>query len=127
MAAQYVAYGFRINVYAIDAGGKVSTVALHENSILGPIIIFEFLRPDIFEFLVISAFWIQYRTIQKFSGFAERTGAQVIYLPPAHYVTVSAKHLGQTASYHISIWKHVDIQKIADRFINDDGEIVFVG
>jgi hypothetical protein len=40
MCTQYVTDGFCVGVYAVNAGNEVATVALEEDAVFGPVVVF---------------------------------------------------------------------------------------
>ena len=48
-------------------------------------------------------------------------------LPAAHHVAVSTENLCKTADHNIRVRKDMHIEKIADRFVDDDTKIITVG
>jgi hypothetical protein len=48
------------------------------------------------------------------------------YALSTHDIGGSAKYLRQAAHYDVSIGQYFDVDEIADRFVNNDQEIVFI-
>ena len=48
-------------------------------------------------------------------------------LPSAHYIAIAAKDLREAAHYNICMRHHVNIQKVANRFIHNHRKIISVG
>lgn len=63
MPGEKIAYGFCVDIDAINTCNKVSTVPLQVDRILGPQVVLILQAPDLLELRVQSAFGVQYRTV----------------------------------------------------------------
>jgi hypothetical protein len=50
----------------------------------------------------------------------------VTNLPSTHHVAIPAKHFGQAANNNISKPEDIDVEEIADSFVDDDEKIIFI-
>jgi hypothetical protein len=59
VSEQDVADRFGINVYAFDARYEIAAIALEEDTVLSPVVIFVIRVPCVLELRVGSGFWIE--------------------------------------------------------------------
>ena len=95
-------------VDALDARDEVAAVALEEHGVLGPVVVLVLGAPGRLEHAVQGPVRVQDR-------------------PAAHDVAVAAEGLGQAAHHHVGVREHVDVDEVAHRLVDHDGEAVPVG
>jgi len=48
------------------------------------------------------------------------------FLPSTHDITISTEDLRKTTNQNICMWKHMNVEEIANSFVGDDGEVVLI-
>lgn len=91
-------------VDAINTRDKITTVALHKNGILCPVIVLELYRPCLLELVVSRSFRIQdcaaKERLDTSSDWNLRCGTTI---PSTHHIAVSAENFGQAAHDDIRV------------------------
>ena len=96
------------DVDALDARDEVAAVALEEDGVFGPVVVLVLGAPGRLECVVQGPVRVQ-------DGGA------------AHDVAVAAEGFGQAAHHDVGVRQHVDVDEVADRLVDHDGEAVRIG
>lgn len=100
--------GFGVVVDAADARDEISTVAFEIDGVFFELVVFVFASQDGFESVVPS-------------------GSRVEEHRAAHDVAVSREDFGEGGDDNVGKGEDVHVEPVADGFVDDDGEVVFVG
>ena len=63
MRAQHVTDCLCIGIDTVDSRDEISAVALQENAVFGPVVVFIVLFPGAFEESVVFHFWVEHKAV----------------------------------------------------------------
>lgn len=123
MSPQHLTDGFSISIDALDACHKVAAVALKEDSILRPMVVFIVVSPCFLELTVGLGFRVEHEAV---SSEYWRSNDKARHIPSTHYVAVPTENFCQTADNDIPIWQDIHVEEISNGFINYHAEVILV-